>query len=500
MKKEIIKTFLGVMICFETSIAQIPMNGLAAYYNFTGNANDNSGNGHNGSVNGATLTTDRFGNSNCAYLYDGINDYISLGTYSNIIPSGNDFTMGVWIQANQVKNQTILMINPDDFNDRLNASVYYLHSGVPWTFWDYGNAASGGRLQIQGTIYSPNWEHYIFIVNSSQNYMEVYKNGILQLNSATSSLLVNRNRELRVGGAIDASTAPFFFDGKIDEMAIYNRVLTATEIQQLYIAGCVTPNSTITAFGNTNFCSGSNVLLVATPGKTGYQWKKNNVNISGATGASYTASATGSYKCVTSCGASTATSNTIALTKLTNASVTVSATGSTTFCAGSSATLNSTNPGAGYTYQWYRNNISINGATGLSYDAYNPGSYKIITTFTATGCSRISNAVTITVNCRIGNPELISGSIEHDNRLNVYPNPAFGSFTIELNDEENIKGTGKIEMFNMSGQQVYQSTEQIEKGQWEKEINFGSNYMINGPYILRLITNDKVYESKVIIN
>ena len=52
--------------------------GLVAYYPFNGNANDESGNGHHGIVNGATLTTDRFGRSNTAYEFDGENDFIQL--------------------------------------------------------------------------------------------------------------------------------------------------------------------------------------------------------------------------------------------------------------------------------------------------------------------------------------------------------------------------------------------------------------------------------------
>jgi hypothetical protein len=46
-------------------------DGLVAHYPFNGNANDESGNGNNGTVNGATLTTDRFGNMNKAYSFDG---------------------------------------------------------------------------------------------------------------------------------------------------------------------------------------------------------------------------------------------------------------------------------------------------------------------------------------------------------------------------------------------------------------------------------------------
>ena len=47
--------------------SQPPSQGLVAYYPFNGNANDESGNGNNGVVHGATLTTDRFGNANAAY-------------------------------------------------------------------------------------------------------------------------------------------------------------------------------------------------------------------------------------------------------------------------------------------------------------------------------------------------------------------------------------------------------------------------------------------------
>jgi hypothetical protein len=56
-------------------------DGLVAYYPFNGNANDESGNGHNGTINSATLTSDRFGNPNSAYSFDGVNDYIDIGSF-----------------------------------------------------------------------------------------------------------------------------------------------------------------------------------------------------------------------------------------------------------------------------------------------------------------------------------------------------------------------------------------------------------------------------------
>ncbi len=68
-------------------------DGLIAYYPFNGDANDESGNGNNGTVYGATLTMDRFGNTSSAYSFDGINEYINVG--QNINP-GVEASFAMW--------------------------------------------------------------------------------------------------------------------------------------------------------------------------------------------------------------------------------------------------------------------------------------------------------------------------------------------------------------------------------------------------------------------
>ena len=52
--------------------------GLVAHYPFDGNASDVTGNGHDGTVTGATLGADRHGNAGMAYSFDGDEDYVSL--------------------------------------------------------------------------------------------------------------------------------------------------------------------------------------------------------------------------------------------------------------------------------------------------------------------------------------------------------------------------------------------------------------------------------------
>ncbi len=63
----------------------VPANDLIAWYPYNGNAIDASGNGNNGIVNGATLTNDRFGNSNSTYNFTGITNAITLSNSQNLV-------------------------------------------------------------------------------------------------------------------------------------------------------------------------------------------------------------------------------------------------------------------------------------------------------------------------------------------------------------------------------------------------------------------------------
>ncbi len=74
-------------------------NGLIAYYPFNGNANDESGNGYSGTVYGATLTTDRFGNSDSAYSFDGVDDYIDT---HYVAQNETALSFSVWVNLNSI--------------------------------------------------------------------------------------------------------------------------------------------------------------------------------------------------------------------------------------------------------------------------------------------------------------------------------------------------------------------------------------------------------------
>ncbi|WP_342662000.1 PKD domain-containing protein, partial [Cytophaga aurantiaca] len=152
--------------------------------------------------------------------------------------------------------------------------------------------------------------------------------------------------------------------------------------------------ATITSPSN-SFCTGGSVLLSANTG-TGltYQWSNAAGTISGATNATYTATAANTYTVSVSNGSCTGTSTgkTITVNALPTSSITASA---TSFCTGGSATL-SANTGTGLTYQWSNAAGTIASATNATYTATAAGAYTV--TVNNGSCSATSTPTTITVN------------------------------------------------------------------------------------------------------
>ena len=100
--------FLLVICLSSTAFSQVPnyvpSNGLIGYWPFNGNANDESGNGNDGTVNGATLTADRFGNANSAYTF-GLGNYIQV-PYISALDNLNDFTISLWVKIAGLNSNT----------------------------------------------------------------------------------------------------------------------------------------------------------------------------------------------------------------------------------------------------------------------------------------------------------------------------------------------------------------------------------------------------------
>ena len=213
---------------------KIPTNGLIAYFPFSGNANDVSGNNSNGSVAGAVLTTDRFGNSNSAYSFNGTGSYIDATIAS--IPQGNAArTISGWFKTNTPnpgENGDVCIFNYGALSrfQRFGLTVYskgYLETLT-------GPNAIGDDFYVNNFNYLSN-DWYFFAITYNGTKVSLYVNGVFV--SEKNVALNTTNNLFRIGRRISGDTTNEYFKGEIDDICIWNRVLTPEEISALYTPG-----------------------------------------------------------------------------------------------------------------------------------------------------------------------------------------------------------------------------------------------------------------------
>ena len=202
---------------------------LTAYYPFNGNADDESGNGHHGTVNGALLTTDRFGSQNSAYSFDGIDDYIDMGNGVTFEHGHEKLTIAAWIYLyGPAEGIQYTIAGPQPgFSFTVmgdNLWVNYYHEGSHFSF------AGGGSIEV-GV-----WQ---FVAVTYDGIVgRLYINDEMVIADPVSGDIDLFDTNLIVGsmgGPIDV------LNGKIDDILIFNRALSEEEIISLFMNGMQSP-------------------------------------------------------------------------------------------------------------------------------------------------------------------------------------------------------------------------------------------------------------------
>lgn len=233
---------------------------------FQGNASDLSGNGNNGSVSNATLTTDRFGAANSAYqFHSSSNSFISIATFSALAPT-NELTISMWAKSDATTSNCLFILNPDSASDRCVGCAQYLYNANTLMYWDYGNILSGGRM-ISSPIAADNsnWHHYSYILSQAGNIKQAYMDGNPQAGGAYALSCINKNLPLYIGGGYSNGTqASIAWNGKIDEVSVYNRALNAGEVSALYNSVSVCSARTATTVGLNELKDAQTILIYPT--------------------------------------------------------------------------------------------------------------------------------------------------------------------------------------------------------------------------------------------
>jgi hypothetical protein len=290
--KNLFLTASATIVLAFANMAQVPSyvpsNGLVGWWPFNGNAQDESGNGNDGTVNGATLTIDRLGQANKAYSFNSN----FLGHYSGADfircnfpgPIGNsNRTFSFWIKTDSLsiatQNNTVLSYGGNEFDYGEQFRIVF--------GWDCNQSIAGINYSgVKEAPFTPSnsWQLITIVYDSNNglnstgiriyinaNLSQSYCSEINGLNFNTSAL-----NPITFGRYHDINwvSDPGFFRGFLDDIGIWNRALTQQEITLLYLScelsvNTQPTNQTATTDSNVQFAVGT-----AEPNAT-FQWQSN---------------------------------------------------------------------------------------------------------------------------------------------------------------------------------------------------------------------------------
>lgn len=250
------KQALLLLLLFSNSIfGQVNLNqGLVAYYPFSGNANDASGNNNNPVFNNATLTADRSGNANSAYSFNGTNDYIQIPNSPSLNPS-NQISICAWVKiagfyqgpchGNNVVMKGDADYLPGNYVIRFDDSYF---SGNQNCFISSPDIAHETFFGVQSSqlpnspfIQTNQWYSVVFTCDGVT--ANTYVNCQLVGSGPANGITFTNGYDLFLGRLNDPQF-PYWFNGTMDEVRIYNRALNGDEIKAY---GDCTANNTVTA-------------------------------------------------------------------------------------------------------------------------------------------------------------------------------------------------------------------------------------------------------------
>ena len=233
---------IGLIFVVSFSLdAQVPTSGLVGYWSFSGNANDLSSNTNNGSVFGATLVDDRFDNANSAYSFDG-DDYIAVLHNSTLDMSG-PISFSIWVKPSEIQTSGNRMIlGKSNYSTETNYLIRQKPNG--YIQWEY----QGYTENTVNPMVANTWHHIVVTAAGPTLEKKIYlDNQLVATQIASGSSFGQVSDPLTFGYAGYNSE---FYKGIIDDIRIYDKVLSVSEVDALFDEENGTPTTIQNTFEN----------------------------------------------------------------------------------------------------------------------------------------------------------------------------------------------------------------------------------------------------------
>lgn len=271
MKKTYLKNATVIVIMLLAFYSKSQTSCLVADYKLDGNAIDNSGKGNNGTLYGTTPIADRFGRNNSALHFNGISDYVRLGTDADFAQR----TISLWFKVDSFPTSgAYSIVFSTDF-----ATLKYGWTTIGISNNGVNNISSnvGANSKVYASALKNSWYHYVILVNSS--WVKYYLNNTIIDSFANNSFThsVDGDTKARLG---TSRKGVGFFKGSIDDVKIYDCALSRKQIDSLFNykpnTNCIVADYKLDGNANDNSGNGNTGTLNGTTPTTDRFGKANS--------------------------------------------------------------------------------------------------------------------------------------------------------------------------------------------------------------------------------
>ena len=240
-------------------------DGLVGFWNFDNcNAQDSSPNGNNGAINGNPTCTD--GINGKAYRFNGTTDYIVVPNSSSFPSSA--ITTSFWVnrEGNAINGSLENILSKDHSFQNYAETDWHCTNCISSGLWKGSPGIWSGYYSSNNSLATSGWMHFAFIFDNATRIAKSYINGVLvnSVNEADSSAYVRTSsNSLYIGGN---QFAVYYLQGLLDEVRLYNRALSDSEIQQLYSQPVGVSLSSLSFSGSNAINAGATAQFSASAG------------------------------------------------------------------------------------------------------------------------------------------------------------------------------------------------------------------------------------------
>lgn len=203
---------------------------LVAHYSFNGDANDKSGNGNNGIINGATLIEDRLNNPNSAYYFDGLDDHIVIPDSDLLSPADQKISIAIWAKVYSPYDRFLMYKGSNEYNREYAVGLrndslfsFQLNHNGDWLERSYVLS----NKKIEEDV----WTHIICTWDGENQ--KLFINGRLKDSTYSSITMGNYDSDLYIG-TYGGRISEYAINAVIDDIKIFSTALSNNEVLQLY--------------------------------------------------------------------------------------------------------------------------------------------------------------------------------------------------------------------------------------------------------------------------